>query len=64
MFLGSPVNFRKIGFLIRGAILLEKVVTEKSGKVVEKKRMVKKAVHYVITSRPPDQRPTVTIYDN
>ena len=53
MFLGSPVNFHKIGFLIRGAILLEKVVTEKSGKVVEKKRMVKKAVHYVITSRPP-----------
>ena len=44
-FLGAPVNFRYISFLIRGAVLLEKVVTEKSGKEEKWKIMVKIAVH-------------------
>ena len=41
--LGNTVNFREISYLIRGAIILEKVVTEKLK--WKKKRMVKITMH-------------------
>ena len=60
-FLGAPVNFRKISFLIRALLLWEKVVTEE--RKVEKKRIVtivKIEVHYCCASQPPERRLTGT----